>query len=171
MYKMKTMRMRRLLLMMMGLWCLSLTTVAQIAKVELDKGSDKSSVEDIVIVFKMHFDIGYTDWAESVLQKYSTTMMDRTLESLEQTAGLPKADRCAKPLMGTSHPAHPCRGQVPAHRLQSGFRIARRAHPLLVGRPRRVASAYAQLGRILRFGRDATQKLEAQDMVGHDSHA
>lgn len=100
MYKMKTMRMRRLLLMMVGLWCLSLTAVSQIAKVELDKGSDESSVEDIVIVFKMHFDIGYTDWAESVLQKYSTTMMDRTLESLEQTARLPKADQFVWTLPG-----------------------------------------------------------------------
>lgn len=49
---------------------------AQIAAIDVDNGSEKTSVEDIIIVFKMHFDIGYTGWSESILQKYTTSMME-----------------------------------------------------------------------------------------------
>ena len=62
---------------------------AQIAAIDVDKGSEKTSVEDIIIVFKMHFDIGYTDWSESILQKYATSMMDETLHSVDVTSKLP----------------------------------------------------------------------------------
>ena len=34
---------------------------AQIEAIDTDKGSAKNNVTDIVIVFKMHFDIGYTN--------------------------------------------------------------------------------------------------------------
>lgn len=63
---------------------------AQIAAIDVDKGSEKTSVEDIIIVFKMHFDIGYTDWSESILQKYATSMMDETLHSVDVTSKLPQ---------------------------------------------------------------------------------
>ena len=49
---------------------------AQIEAVEVDKGTENSKVTDIVVVFKMHVDIGYTDWAEGVLQKYTGSMLD-----------------------------------------------------------------------------------------------
>lgn len=63
---------------------------AQIAAIDVDNGSEKTSVEDIIIVFKMHFDIGYTDWSESILQKYATSMMDETLHSVDVTSKLPQ---------------------------------------------------------------------------------
>lgn len=63
---------------------------AQIAAVDVDKGSESNEVTDIVVVFKMHVDIGYTDWAEGVLQKYTGNMLDETLQSLEETSHLPK---------------------------------------------------------------------------------
>lgn len=66
---------------------------AQIAAVELDKGTNETTVENIVIVFKMHFDIGYTDWAESILQQYATSMTDGTLHSIRQTSHLPKEEQ------------------------------------------------------------------------------
>lgn len=68
-------------------------TQAQIAAIEVNKGSEQTQVKDIVIVFKMHFDIGYTDWAESVLQKYTTSMMDETLHSVSTTSQLPKDEQ------------------------------------------------------------------------------
>ncbi|SHE36338.1 Glycosyl hydrolases family 38 N-terminal domain-containing protein [Arenibacter palladensis] len=66
---------------------------AQIAAVEVDNGSESNQVTDIVIVFKMHVDIGYTDWAEGVLQKYTGSMLDETLHSLEVTSHLPKEEQ------------------------------------------------------------------------------
>jgi len=46
-------------------------------------------VKEIIFVFKTHFDNGYTDMAESVINKYSTTMMDQALATLEKSRSLP----------------------------------------------------------------------------------
>src|SRR5215831_3012325 len=37
---------------------------AQISAVDAGKGAANTTVTDIVVAFKMHVDIGYTDWAE-----------------------------------------------------------------------------------------------------------
>ena len=42
-------------------------------------------VKEIIFVFKTHFDNGYTDKAESVINKYSTTMMEQALTTLEKS--------------------------------------------------------------------------------------
>lgn len=49
-----------------------------------------TSVKEIILVFKTHFDIGYTDFAEAVVQKYSTTMMEQALAIVEKNKNLPK---------------------------------------------------------------------------------
>lgn len=72
---------------------------AQISATRVE-GADKSDVEDIVIVFKMHFDIGYTDWSEAVLQKYTTSMIGQALGSVERTAGLPEEEQFVWTLPG-----------------------------------------------------------------------
>lgn len=41
----------------------------------------KGPVTDIIIIFKMHFDIGYTQWAEGVLQQYTGPFQRRLLFS------------------------------------------------------------------------------------------
>jgi hypothetical protein len=48
-----------------------------------------TSVRQIILVFKTHFDIGYTDFAEAVVQKYSTSMMQNAFEDIEKNKGLP----------------------------------------------------------------------------------
>ena len=85
--------MKRIFLTLLFAITVFLPLPAQIAAVELSEGSSKNEVEDIIVVFKMHFDIGYTDWAESVLQDYATRMMDETLSSVEKTDGLPARER------------------------------------------------------------------------------
>ncbi len=81
--------------------CGSVASVfSQIAAIDVDKGVQKNSVDEVVIVFKMHFDIGYTDWAESVLQKYATSMMDETLQSVRETEILPEEDQFVWTLPG-----------------------------------------------------------------------
>jgi len=66
---------------------------AQISAVDAGKGTADNTVTDIVIVFQMHFDIGYTDWADGVLQKYSGPMLEKTLNFIDQTASLPKSEQ------------------------------------------------------------------------------
>jgi alpha-mannosidase len=58
-----------------------------------EKTTAKNHVTDIIVVFKMHFDIGYTQWAEGVLQQYSGPMLTKTLQSIDETASLPEAEQ------------------------------------------------------------------------------
>ena len=52
-----------------------------------------SQVTDVVVVFKMHVDIGYTNWAEGVLQNYCNEMLEETLKSIEKTSTLPASEQ------------------------------------------------------------------------------
>ncbi|MBI5010741.1 MAG: hypothetical protein HZB98_14090, partial [Bacteroidia bacterium] len=53
----------------------------------------KGPVTDIVVVFKMHFDIGYTQWAEGVLQQYTGPMLSKTLQAIDETSDLPETEQ------------------------------------------------------------------------------
>lgn len=66
---------------------------AQISAVDAGNGTSNNKVTDIVIAFKMHVDIGYTDWATGVLQKYAGPMLEKTLNAVDQTASLPKQEQ------------------------------------------------------------------------------
>src|SRR5512135_2936512 len=46
-------------------------------------------LEQVIVVFKTHFDIGFTDMASNVVQRYRTTMIDRALEVVDQNRDLP----------------------------------------------------------------------------------
>ena len=72
---------------------ITLNLNAQIEAVKVADGADNNQVTDIVVVFKMHVDIGYTNWAEGVLQKYTNEMLDETLNSIEVTSVLPKDEQ------------------------------------------------------------------------------
>jgi alpha-mannosidase len=50
-------------------------------------------LERIIFVFKTHFDIGYTDLAERIVQKYSTSMILETLKTLDESNSMPPAER------------------------------------------------------------------------------
>jgi len=65
----------------------------QISAVDAGNGTFNNKVTDIVVAFKMHVDIGYTDWAEGVLRKYAGPMLDKTLSFIDQTASLPKREQ------------------------------------------------------------------------------
>ena len=43
-----------------------------------------SKVEEVIVVFKTHFDIGYTDMGSNVVQTYRTTMIDQALAVVDE---------------------------------------------------------------------------------------
>lgn len=45
-------------------------------------------IKKIILVFKTHFDIGFTDLAEKVIDGYATSMLDQVLETCEATADM-----------------------------------------------------------------------------------
>lgn len=50
-------------------------------------------LEQIIVVFKTHFDIGYTDLASNVVQRYRTSMIDQALRVVDQNRDLPPAQQ------------------------------------------------------------------------------
>jgi hypothetical protein len=40
-------------------------------------------VQQIIVVFKTHFDIGYTDLARNIVERYRTTMIDQVLDVVD----------------------------------------------------------------------------------------
>ena len=40
-------------------------------------------MEEVIVVFNTHFDIGYTDFAESVVKKYGSSLIEGALYNLE----------------------------------------------------------------------------------------
>ena len=57
-------------------------------------------VQQVIVVFKTHFDIGYTDMASNVVQRYRTTMIDDALKVVEQNRTLPPEQQFAWTLPG-----------------------------------------------------------------------
>jgi len=48
-----------------------------------------AGVRQVIIAFKTHFDIGYTEMASNVVQRYRTTMIDDALKVVDQNRSLP----------------------------------------------------------------------------------
>ena len=46
-------------------------------------------VRQVIVAFKTHFDIGYTEMASNVVQRYRTTMIDDALKVVDQNRSLP----------------------------------------------------------------------------------
>jgi hypothetical protein len=53
------------------------------------RSAETQRVEEIIVVFKTHFDIGYTEMARDVVNRYRTTMIDQALEVVDKNRDLP----------------------------------------------------------------------------------
>lgn len=64
------------------------------SKIEEGKYTKKPSiipgVKDVVIVYKTHFDIGYSETVQQVVHDYRTSMVDRVLEAIDKNRNQPK---------------------------------------------------------------------------------
>ena len=77
-------------LLWIAIICMASPCVAWTATPGADgPATSPAEVREIIIVFKTHFDIGYTDLASNVVQKYRTTFMDSALEVVDQSRALP----------------------------------------------------------------------------------
>ena len=55
------------------------------------KSSSKiSGVENVIIVYKTHFDIGYSETIQQVIHDYRTSMADRVLDAIDKNSSQPK---------------------------------------------------------------------------------
>src|SRR3569623_188593 len=84
--KIKHMHLSRL-----GLWIIVMTFFMQGVKAQSTQ--DSSKVTDIWVVFRTHFDLGFTDLPENVFKKYREEMMDNALMLIENNEKQPKEKR------------------------------------------------------------------------------
>ena len=56
--------------------------------------------KEVIVVFKTHFDIGYTDLAKNVVARYRTEMIDKALAVADQSKDLPPENRFVWTLSG-----------------------------------------------------------------------
>lgn len=75
-------------------------TVADADKLSRPKPSAASNVKQVIVVFKTHFDIGYTDMASNIVTKYRTTMIDQALAVVDQNRDLPRDQQFAWTIPG-----------------------------------------------------------------------
>lgn len=68
----------------------TLTDVKQATGKEKKKHSKKSSVKDVIIVYKTHFDIGYSELVQQVVHDYRTSMADQVLKAIDVNSSQPK---------------------------------------------------------------------------------
>jgi alpha-mannosidase len=70
-------------------WC-EVTAVFTVTSVTV---AEPAKVEQVVVVFKTHFDIGYTDLARNVVNSYRTSMIDKALDVCEGAKSMPTEQR------------------------------------------------------------------------------
>jgi hypothetical protein len=80
----------------------SLLTAAilALAAVSAARAESAPKVEDVWVVFKTHFDLGYTDRVANVLKRYREEMMDNALKSIEADRQAPPEKRFAWTVAG-----------------------------------------------------------------------
>jgi hypothetical protein len=83
-----------------------------------------AAVEEVVVVFKTHFDIGYTDLARNVVAKYRTSMIDNALTVCDGAKAMPAEHRFVWTLSGWPMAQVLWPGQTPERR----ERIAQAIH-------------------------------------------
>lgn len=52
--------------------------------------TNTNQVKEVIVVFKTHFDIGYTDWSDNVRYNYANSMIKSALNTVDQSKSLPK---------------------------------------------------------------------------------
>ena len=57
------------------------------------KSGETDNLDEVIVVFKTHFDIGYTDFAESVVRRYGSSMIEGALHNLDASMKLPPEER------------------------------------------------------------------------------
>ncbi len=86
-------------------WLVALCVAALLAETSLaesaaQEANARPKVEQVIVVFKTHFDIGYTDLASKIVARYRTSMIDKALDVCDASRDLPPEHRFVWTLPG-----------------------------------------------------------------------
>jgi len=111
------MKIMKLRLLLAG-WCI--VTAARIAAAAetspTNNPAARTALETVIIVYKTHFDIGYTASAKEVVHDYRTEMTDRLLDAIEENEKQPRDKQFVWTLSGYPLQQILWDGQAPARR-------------------------------------------------------
>ena len=138
---------------------------------------DKGRLENVIIVYKTHFDIGYSSTVHDVVHEYRTEMADRVLEAIEKNSRQPKEKQFVWTLSGWPMKQILWPGQTPERRekieqaIRSG-NLAIHAYPFTTHtetaeiedlvRGLNISSTLAR-----RYGRPLSVSAKMSDVPGH----
>ena len=54
-----------------------------------------NKVEEVIVIIKTHFDIGYTHRVKDIVHHYRTAMIDRAMDIMDQSNNIPPEQRFA----------------------------------------------------------------------------
>ena len=92
-----------------------------------------AAVDEVIVVFKTHFDIGYTDLARNVVSRYRTSMIDNALAVCDSAKGMPSEQRFVWDAVRLADGSDPRAGAVA--RTPRADRAGYRRRPAGVARP------------------------------------
>ena len=108
------MDMKRITLMGLAAFCLASAAPAK----DGDAPAPAPKIKNIIIVYKTHFDIGYSALASQVINLYRSSMMDQTLKVIDQYKALPKREQFVWTIPGWPMEQMLWPGQDPARKQQ-----------------------------------------------------
>lgn len=79
----------------MKILCVFLVVTSGVFAQEQKSNQINSKVTDVWVVFKTHFDLGFTDLPENVFRRYREEMMDKALGVIDKSRVLPKEKQFA----------------------------------------------------------------------------
>jgi alpha-mannosidase len=94
------------------------STVPQAVSAADAAPAPKAGLQEVVIVYKTHFDIGYTARAREVIHEYRTEMADRVLDTIARYRDVPKEKQFVWTLSGYPMKEILWEGQTPERRLK-----------------------------------------------------
>jgi len=117
-------------------------------------------VEQVVVVFKTHFDIGYTHLAREVVDRYRSSMIDKALEVCDHSAKLPPEERFVWTLSGWPMTQILWPGQTPERRarIEKAIREGRLVWHALAGTTHTESMGLEDLVRSLGFSSRLARK-------------
>ncbi|MCX6917369.1 MAG: hypothetical protein NT167_30765, partial [Verrucomicrobia bacterium] len=79
---------------------LGFSLLAPLVTLAADSATTGPALKEIIIVYKTHFDIGYTQLARDVCHQYRTEMADKVIEAIDRNANQPKEKQFVWTLSG-----------------------------------------------------------------------
>ncbi|HVI46528.1 MAG TPA: hypothetical protein VM802_16750 [Chitinophaga sp.] len=70
-------------------WCMATLHISGQTLSGGNKPAGNTPVKEIIVVFKTHFDIGYTRRVKDIVQYYRTEMIDRALKAMDASLSMP----------------------------------------------------------------------------------